>query len=128
MVDKHNNTINIPRKKYFKIGEVAKIFNIESHTLRFWEKQFTQLKPRRNKTSGHRTYTRKDVEVVHVIYNLLYEENFTNKGAQQKLQELFGKERQVVQEQSNNHTQINTEHLLEVREELNALKTLINEL
>lgn len=74
----------IPRKLYFKIGEVCEITGIPAHVLRFWEKHFPQLSP--NKTqSGHRLYRRKDIVVALRIKDLLYERKFTIKGAREYL-------------------------------------------
>lgn len=126
MANKSSDKIIIPHKKYFKIGEVAQLFNIEAHTLRFWEKQFTQLKPRRNRTSKHRTYTRRDVEIIQIIYHLVYEQNFTNRGAQQRLQELLESKNELAPHQSNHSFRI--EQLIDIREDLESLRKIIDEL
>lgn len=70
----------IPDKLFFKIGEVADIAGIEPHVLRYWESEFPQLRPVKNR-SGQRTYQRKDVETVLEIKRLLYTEKFTIAGA-----------------------------------------------
>jgi DNA-binding transcriptional MerR regulator len=78
-----------PRKKvstdrlFFKIGEISSIAEIESHVLRYWESEFSFLKPRKNKT-GQRVYTRKDLEIVLQIKNLLYKEKYTIAGVKKK--------------------------------------------
>lgn len=73
-----------PQKLYYKIGEVCAITQIPSHVLRFWEKQFPQLRP--NKTpSGHRLYKKRDVQIILQIKELLYERRFTIKGAREFL-------------------------------------------
>ena len=74
----------IPDKQYFRIGEVAEIAEVEPYVLRFWETEFSNLKPQKSK-SGQRTYARKDVEQVLLIRDLLYEEGFTIAGARRKL-------------------------------------------
>ncbi len=76
----------IPDKLFFKIGEVADIAGLEQHVLRYWEDEFDQLKPTKNK-SGQRLYQRKDVEMVLEIQKLLYVDKFTLAGAKQKLKE-----------------------------------------
>ncbi len=76
----------IPDKLFFKIGEVADIAGLEQHVLRYWEDEFDQLKPTKNK-SGQRLYQRKDVEMVLEIKSLLYKDKFTLAGAKQKLKE-----------------------------------------
>ena len=68
---------------FFKIGEISSIAEIESHVLRYWESEFSFLKPRKNKT-GQRVYTRKDLEIVLQIKNLLYKEKYTIAGVKKK--------------------------------------------
>jgi DNA-binding transcriptional MerR regulator len=75
----------IPDKLYFRIGEVARLLNVETHTLRFWETEFPQLKVGKG-GSGQRLYRRRDVELVLEIKHLLYEEGYTIPGARQFLQ------------------------------------------
>ena len=74
----------IPDKKYFRIGEVASIAEVETYVLRFWETEFAALKPGKNK-SGQRSYARKDVELVLRIRDLLYEDGYTIAGARKRL-------------------------------------------
>ncbi len=79
-----------PRKKvssdrlFYKIGEISDIAKIEPHVLRYWESEFPFLKPRKNKT-GQRIYTRKDLELVLQIKDLLYKEKYTIAGVRKKL-------------------------------------------
>ncbi|GAA3754508.1 MerR family transcriptional regulator [Terriglobus aquaticus] len=75
----------IPDKLYFRIGEVARLLNVETHTLRFWETEFPQLKVGKGGT-GQRLYRRRDVELVLEIKQLLYEQGYTIPGARQLLQ------------------------------------------
>jgi len=78
-----------PRRKvstdrlFYKIGEVSNIAEIEPHVLRYWESEFPFLRPRKNKT-GQRIYTRKDVELVLQIRDLLYKEKYTIAGVRKK--------------------------------------------
>ena len=74
----------IPDKLYFRIGEVARLCRLPAYVLRFWETEFSQLKPVKSST-GQRMYRRKDVESVLRIKQLLYEEGFTIPGARQHL-------------------------------------------
>lgn len=74
----------IPDKLYFRIGEVAKLCELEAYVLRFWESEFPQLKPVKSST-GQRMYRQRDVENVLRIKKLLYEEGFTIAGARQQL-------------------------------------------
>ena len=74
----------IPDKLYFRIGEVAKLCKLEAYVLRFWESEFSHLKPVKSST-GQRMYRQRDVESVLRIKKLLYEEGFTIAGARQQL-------------------------------------------
>jgi DNA-binding transcriptional MerR regulator len=78
--------ILIPDRLYFRIGEVATLCRLPAYVLRFWETEFSQLRPVKSST-GQRMYRRKDVETVLVIKRLLYEEGFTIVGARQHLRE-----------------------------------------
>ena len=68
---------------FYKIGEISTVADIEPHVLRYWESEFPFLKPRKNKT-GQRMYTRKDLELVLQIKNLLYKEKYTIAGVRKK--------------------------------------------
>jgi DNA-binding transcriptional MerR regulator len=73
-----------PRKIYYSITEVAEMAQVKPHVLRYWETEFSALRPRKNR-AGNRTYREKDVKLVLLIRRLLYEEGFTIKGARRKL-------------------------------------------
>jgi DNA-binding transcriptional MerR regulator len=79
-----SDEILIPDKLYFRIGEVATLCRLPAYVLRFWETEFTQLKPVKSST-GQRMYRRRDVESVLRIKQLLYEKGFTISGARQQL-------------------------------------------
>lgn len=68
-------------KKYYKIGDVAEILNIPTSTLRFWEKEFTVIKPKRN-AKNIRVYTVKDIETIKIIYYLVKEKGLKLDAAQ----------------------------------------------
>jgi DNA-binding transcriptional MerR regulator len=74
----------IPDKLYFRIGEVARICRLPAYVLRFWETEFSHLKPVKSST-GQRMYRQRDVENVLRIRKLLYDEGFTIAGARQQL-------------------------------------------
>ena len=74
----------IPDKLYFRIGEVARLCRLPAYVLRFWETEFSQLKPTKSST-GQRMYRRRDVENVLHIKQLLYDQGFTIAGARQYL-------------------------------------------
>ncbi|WP_088653310.1 MerR family transcriptional regulator [Geofilum rhodophaeum] len=73
-------------KLYYTIGEVAKMFNVNTSLIRFWEKEFDIIKPHKNK-KGNRLFTPQDVENFHLIYHLVKEKGMTLKGADKKLKE-----------------------------------------
>jgi len=70
----------IPDKLYFKIGEVAKMAEVPTHVLRYWESEFTEIKPKRA-NSKQRLYRRQDVEVILKVKTLLHEQGYTIAGA-----------------------------------------------
>lgn len=74
----------IPDRLYFKIGDVARICNVETYVLRFWETQFPQLKPNKSGT-GQRLYRRREVELALDIKRLVHAEGYTISGARQVL-------------------------------------------
>lgn len=73
-------------KLYYSISEVAEIFKVNNSLIRFWEKEFSIIKPKKNK-KGNRMFTKEDIENIRLIYHLVKERGFTLQGAQQKLKE-----------------------------------------
>lgn len=73
-----------PDKLFYKIGEVSKIVGVEPYVLRYWETEFSFLKPRKNK-SGQRVYIKRDVELLLDIKRLLYQERYTIEGVRKRL-------------------------------------------
>jgi DNA-binding transcriptional MerR regulator len=73
-------------KLYYTIGEVSKMFNVNASLIRFWEKEFDVLQPRKNK-KGNRLFTAEDVENLRVIFHLVKERGYTLQGARAKLKE-----------------------------------------
>ncbi|MDA3953058.1 MAG: MerR family transcriptional regulator [Bacteroidales bacterium] len=73
-------------KLYYSIGEVAEMFNVNPSLIRYWEKEFDIIKPKKNK-KGNRFFTIDDIEHFHIIYYLVKELGLTLKGAQKKLKE-----------------------------------------
>jgi DNA-binding transcriptional MerR regulator len=78
--------VAIPEKIFFKIGEVCDIVDVQAHVLRYWETEFPQLSPQKNR-SGQRSYRRRDVEIALRIKELLYDDEYTISGARKKLQQ-----------------------------------------
>ena len=76
--------VDLPEKRYYKIGEVAKAFNVNASLIRFWEGEFDIIKPKKN-SKGNRLFTQQDIENFKLIYNLVKERGFTLDGAKQKL-------------------------------------------
>src|SRR4030042_3721429 len=76
--------IPYPDKLFYKIGEVSKIIDVEPYVLRYWETEFSFLKPRKTK-SGQRIYIKKDVELLLKIKRLLYQERYTIEGVRKRL-------------------------------------------
>lgn len=72
--------------RYFTIGQVSKKMGLEPHVLRYWEKEFEEIRPRR--ISGRRLYRAIDVAYIRLIHHLLYKEGFTISGAKKRLKEL----------------------------------------
>jgi DNA-binding transcriptional MerR regulator len=104
--------IDLPEKRYYKIGEVAKAFSVNTSLIRFWEKEFDIIKPKKNK-KGNRLFTPDDIANFKLIFNLVKERGFTLDGAKQKLKE---NPEGVV----NNHEIIS--RLEAVKAELNKIK------
>jgi DNA-binding transcriptional MerR regulator len=73
-------------KLYYTIGEVAKMFEVNTSLIRYWEKEFDIIKPKKNK-KGNRLFTQKDIDNFHIIYHLVKEKGMTLKGAKKKLKE-----------------------------------------
>ena len=80
----------IPAKRYFTIGEVGELCGVKPHVLRYWEQEFTQLKPVKRR-GNRRYYQHHEVLLVRRIRQLLYEEGFTISGARNRLDELAAK-------------------------------------
>lgn len=73
-------------KLYYSIGEVAEMFDVNTSLVRFWEKEFPQLQPRKN-SRGNRVYSKKDLELFRKIHHLVKEKGFTLEGAKNALRE-----------------------------------------
>lgn len=78
--------IELPEKRYYSIGEVAKAFNVNTSLIRFWEKEFDVLKPKKN-AKGNRKFTPVDIKNLKFIYHLVKERGFTLEGAKTHLKE-----------------------------------------
>jgi DNA-binding transcriptional MerR regulator len=85
----------IPAKRYFTIGEVGELCGVKPHVLRYWEQEFTQLRPVKRR-GNRRYYQRHEVMMIRRIRGLLYDQGFTISGARNKLLELTQSERQLM--------------------------------
>lgn len=107
MAEKNNSS----KKLYYSIGEVASMFDVNSSLIRYWEKRFSIIRPKKNK-KGNRFFTEKDIDNIRLIYHLVKERGMTLSGAEKKLRE--NKE--------------DTENSIEVVERLQAIKQNLIEL
>ena len=78
--------IDLPEKRYYGIGEVAKAFGVNTSLIRFWEKEFDALKPKKN-AKGNRKFTPQDIKNLQLIYHLVKERGITLEGAKTHLKE-----------------------------------------
>ncbi len=98
-------------KLYYSIGEVAKMFDVNTSLIRFWEKEFDIIKPKKNK-KGNRLFTQKDIDNFHIIYHLVKEKGMTLKGAKKKMKE----------------NKDDTEHNFEIVRSLEQIKEMLTDL
>ena len=102
-------------KLFYKISEVAKMFAMNISAVRYWEKEFEILNPKKNK-KGNRLFTPKDIKNLQIIYHLVKERGFTIEGAKKKLTE--NKEDTIDNIEIVNHLRDIREFLVNLREEL----------
>ena len=102
-------------KLFYKIGEVAEMFQVNVSLIRFWEKEFDILKPNKNK-KGNRLFTKKDLNNLKIIYHLVKERGFTLEGAKMKLKE--NKKDTINNFEIVNHLKDIRSFLVKLREEL----------
>lgn len=108
--------IKLPEKLYYSIGEVAQAFNVNTSLIRFWEKEFDSISPKKNK-KGDRFFTPKDIENFKIIFHLVKEKGYTLEGA-----------KVVLQSQKNLSKKVEIIARLElVKAELIKLKELLDE-
>ena len=116
-------------KRYYSISEVAGMMELKAHILRFWESEFSALRPRKNR-AGNRTYTERDIKIVRLIKNLLYEEKFTIEGAKNRLKQ----NRELIDEQLSlplktvKKPEINIAEIDEIKNELLGVIEMVKEL
>ncbi|WP_052567319.1 MerR family transcriptional regulator [Candidatus Magnetobacterium casense] len=108
----------LPHKLFYKIGEVSSITKLEPYVLRYWETEFSFLRPRKGK-SRQRMYQKKDIEMLLEIKRLLYEERFTIEGVRKKL---GSKYMDMVREDSEDVADV------ELRETIDMIRTRLREI
>ncbi len=107
-------------KLYYSIGEVADLFQVNASLIRFWEKEFKLIQPKKNK-KGNRLFTKKDIENINKIYHLVKEEGYTLEGAKKVLDNKQTNEPTKVQPDEVNHQLV---HKLEkIKNRLTKLKS-----
>ena len=77
--------LDLPTKRYYSIGEIAKAFDVNASLIRFWDKEFEALKPKKN-AKGNRRFTPEDVQNLKLIFNLVKERGYTLEGAKTYLE------------------------------------------
>ena len=107
----------IVKKAYYSIGEVCELTGLKPHVLRYWETQFSALHPTKNR-AGNRVYRPKEVELIHLLKQLLYEDKYTIEGANRKILD----DRKAGKLEEERRKAVTPEVLGVVREELEQLK------
>ena len=110
----------VAKKVYYSIGEVCDLSGLKPHVLRYWETQFQVLNPTKNR-AGNRVYRQRDVEIVLLVKNLLYEEKYTIEGANQKLLEM----RKGGDLEEERHDVVAPDFLTGIKAELEELRELL---
>ena len=108
-------------KLYYSISEVAQATGIKPYVLRFWEKEFSLLKPKKNR-AGNRSYQQKDIDLISQIKHLLYEEGYTIEGAKSKLKSLKRNDKGPLVTEKMRLQSL----LVEIRKELSALVEILS--
>ena len=119
------------KKLYYSISEVSKITNIEQYVLRYWETEFEQLKPQKNR-AGNRIYTNKDIQLILHIKNLLRERKYTIEGAK-KIMENYAPDKvlqtsiesETINVVENNEPQIVNKEKTSLQKDLEEIKTVL---
>ena len=115
------------KKLYYSIGEVSKMMDLKAYVLRYWETEFKQLKPPKNR-AGNRTYRQSDIDLILYIKDLLYTKKFTIEGARHQLaMEKDGKKEDVTttSESVQQATPARKETLLKIEQELETLLEIL---
>jgi DNA-binding transcriptional MerR regulator len=111
---------SIAKKAYYSIGDVCDLTGLKPHVLRYWETQFEVLRPTKNR-AGNRVYRPKDVELILLVKNLLYQQKYTIEGAKQKLLDMRRKGELAEGQQE----VLEPEFLASMKEELERLAEIL---
>ena len=111
------------KKLYYSIGDVSQITGLKQYVLRYWETEFSILKPTKN-SAGNRTYKDNDIKIIKHIQNLLYTKKFTIKGAKQYLKDYYSNDNQskIVNIASSNITN----ELTDIKKKLEHIISIID--
>jgi len=112
------------KKLYYSIGDVSEITGLKQYVLRYWETEFTILKPTKN-SAGNRTYKDNDIKIIKHIQNLLYTQKFTIKGAKQYLKDYYGNSDNETKIVNISNQSINND-LLEIKTKLERIINIID--
>ena len=114
----------IPTKRYFTIGEVSELCGVKPHVLRYWEQEFTQLKPLKRR-GNRRYYQHHEVVLIRRIRELLYEHGFTINGARNKLDDPANASGHLAGDASTGHEKVMA-GLMDIRGELNVVLGILS--
>jgi len=115
-LDTHTQSI---KKLYYSIGEVSKVTELKQYVLRYWETEFKQLNPSKNK-AGNRTYRQKDIDLILQIKDLLYNQKFTIEGARKMLSGVEAPTAETALE-TEAKTSVDLDLLIKIRSELKSI-------
>ena len=111
------------KKLYYSIGEVSELTGLKAYVLRYWETEFIQLKPLKNR-AGNRTYRQRDIDTILKIKNLLYKDKFTIEGARKVISN--SKNNSSVNKSQELKTTPESQLILRIRDELQDIIKIIN--
>ncbi|MDD3627573.1 MAG: MerR family transcriptional regulator [bacterium] len=132
-LDDIEKTLNIPEKLFFSIKEVSKILELNASVLRYWEKEFQIIQPKRNQF-GHRQYRRNDVLVLGLVRELLYNRKFSIEGAKQEIKNITSGKKSVKKDEipvTENHPvsqSVSQNWELQLNQIIRSVETLIKDI
>ncbi|NIR47538.1 MerR family transcriptional regulator [candidate division KSB1 bacterium] len=114
------------KKLYYSISEVSEMTSLKPYVLRYWESEFSELRPSKNR-AGNRIYRKNDIDLILLIKKLLYTEKYTIEGAKQKLNELNNKPQNVQLNLSFHDGKNNENFIEEFKSELKDILRILDE-